>query len=77
MTEVWMSRFPAGLVPVSQLYGGRAPLLLREMPVRRHAVARRVLAHGRDAVSQDNVAQLEGFEQMGHALIPDGRVGEV
>ena len=50
-----------------------AAAVMHEMPVRRHAVACRVLAHGRDAdaVGQDDVTQLEGFEQMGHGSVPD------
>jgi hypothetical protein len=46
---------------------------MHKMPIRRHTVTRRVLAHGRDAdtVGQDDVTQLEGFEQMGHISVPN------
>ena len=45
-----------------------AAAVMHEMPVGRHAVMGGVLAHGRDAdaVGEDDIAQLEGFEQMSH-----------
>ena len=41
---------------------------MHEMPVRRDAVLRRILAHGRqrDAVGEDDVAELEGIKKLGH-----------